>query len=176
MNNTKAYKNYREVNMDSNGMGYERYYKSPLTRAYQYEYALYKVISDLFWSVKPRSRSIGSLKMYFRDLPCERKGGEKKKTQEDLLEEVRALVERDVVGNVKFPMMSSCSAEAKTITEKGGTHKLVFTDGLYGFCLRIDGAEKGHPRRIMVTNMPGDRQKGGKLARHILEEEMENSA
>ena len=176
MNNTTMNKNYTEVKMDSNGMGYERYYKNPLTKAYQYEYALYKVISEMFGSVRPKSRSIGTLKMYFSEMPRDRREGGKKKTQEELLEEMRALVERDVVGNVRFPMMSTCAAEAKTITVEGDTHKLVFTDGVYGFCLKLDGVEKGHPHRIAVANMRVDKSNGGKLRRLLMETEMRHTA
>ena len=159
-------RNYKEVKLDNNGRGMDRYYINPLMRVYQYEYALFQTVSDLFESVRCRSMCVDSLKLYFRELghkseeaetqkkeglPEEEMG--KKKTQEDILAEMMSLVDRDVIGNITFPMMHVCSAEVKTVVEEDGSHSFIFTDGIFGFRLHLDMPRKGHPRKIIVTDL-----------------------
>ena len=58
---------YTEVNLD--GQGLDRNYKNPMTRQFQYEYALYKVVSEMFKAVNCRSsRWIDTLELYFKVL------------------------------------------------------------------------------------------------------------
>ena len=143
-------------------------YKNPLTKTYQYEYALYKTVADLFDSVVIKSRLIDSLKLYFAELP----GGPvdeartlgdaeadqasaKTRSKSDFLREVNLLVQKDVIGHVDFPMMHICSAEVRTVLEEDGTHTFVFSDGIYRFSVHIDVPRKGHPRRIAVNGHDG---------------------
>ena len=53
---------YREVSID--GMAIDRNYKNPMTKVFQYEYALYLAVSALFQSVRCKSMCIGSLMLY----------------------------------------------------------------------------------------------------------------
>ena len=167
MNDYSA-KNYTEVDLDRIDRPPERFYKNPLTKAFQYEYALYLAVSGLFESVRCRSRCVESLKLYFTELGHKQDrpedgddtgsvrdeaGKSNRAAQEGLLKEMELLVNRDVVGHVEFPMMHICAAESKTILEKDGTHSLVFTDGIYGFKLHIDVPAKGHPRKIEVSDL-----------------------
>lgn len=145
MRNTK---NYSEVKLNGLAGGFDRAYKNPLTKTYQYEYALYVTVCELFESVQCRSMCIDRLKLYFRELPHAsehaaeggNEGMEKKKhlTQEQLLAKMRTMVERDVVGHVTFPMMPICRAEVCVIPEEGGTHTFLFTDGIYRFGVRMN--------------------------------------
>ncbi len=155
-------KAYKEVKLD--GSGFDKYYRNPLTQTFQYEYALYEAVSDLFSEVKRRSMCVDSLKLYFRELPhttepsAEVNKGlpeeeKKKKTQEDLHAEMTMMVARDFVGNITFPMMHICQAEARIATEKDGTHTLIFSDGIYGFSVHLDMPRKGHPRKIEVHDL-----------------------
>ena len=128
-------------------------YKNPLTKTYQYEYALYKTVADMFDSVVVKSRLIDSLKLYFAELPDTSKA--------DFLREVNLLVQKDVIGHIDFPMMHICSAEVRTEVEKDGTHTFVFSDGIYRFSVHIDVPRKGHPRKITV-NGHEDKKEGPK--------------
>ena len=42
--------------------------RDPLTKVFQYEYALYTVVADLFESVRCKSMCVDTLKLYFREL------------------------------------------------------------------------------------------------------------
>ena len=57
---------YTEV--DPGWDGYEKTYINPLTKTFQYEYALYQVLSGLFKSVECSSKCIETLKLYFAEL------------------------------------------------------------------------------------------------------------
>ncbi len=52
-------------------------------------------------------------------------------------------------------MISICAAEVMTALEDDGSHRFIFTDGIYRFDLHLDMARKGHPRGIEVRNVPG---------------------
>ena len=153
---------YKEVKLD--GIEFDKFYRNPLTKVFQYEYALYEAVSDLFAALKCRSMCVDSLKLYFRELPHTPEQNselgeevteeeKKKKTQEDLLSRMTLMVARDVIGNITFPMMHICQAEAKVAIEMDGTHTFIFTDGVYGFTVHIDMQRKGHPKRIEVQNL-----------------------
>ncbi len=141
--------NYKEVNLDRNGRGEDRSYRNPLTKAFQYEYALYLTVAGLFGSVRCRSMCADRLKLYFTEL------GEKK---DNLLSEMEQLVAKDVTGYITFPMMNVCAAEVKIIPEKDGTHSFIFTDGIYGFKLHLDMPEKGRPKHITVEDLRSKRR------------------
>ncbi|MCR5107697.1 MAG: hypothetical protein K6B28_05995 [Lachnospiraceae bacterium] len=163
--NKSIIKNYKEVKLDSNGCGEDRFYKNPLTRAFQYEYALYLTVAALFESVRCKSMCVESLKLYFMELghkkdntennkdQVKESGSKSKNTREDLLAEMESLVSRDVIGHIVFPMMHICSAEVRTLLEEDGTHSFIFTDDIYGFKIHLDIPRKGHPRKIEVTDL-----------------------
>ena len=151
---------YKEVSFD--GMTADRNYKNPMTNIYQYEYALYTVMSELFQTVRCKSLCPESLMLYFKERPRGVKeeensdeNGTPKRSQRKLLEEMERLVERDVIGHISFPMISVCAVEVLTALEEDGTHRFIFTDGIYRFDLHLDMGRKGHPRGIEVRNVPG---------------------
>lgn len=154
---------YREVSID--GMAIDRNYKNPMTKVYQYEYALYLAVSDLFQSVRCRSMCIESLMLYYKELPKGAKDEENqnpketvKRSQKKLLEEMEMLVAKNVVGNISFPMTNICAAEVYTRLEKDGTHTFIFTDGIYGFSVHLEMQGKGHPKGVEVRKLqPFDR-------------------
>ena len=94
---------YKEVKIDNNGRGIDKTYHNPLTRVYQYEYALYSVVSELFGSIRCRSLCMNNLESYFLELPIKgdednaEKNKNGKKTQDGIIEEISKLVERDVI-------------------------------------------------------------------------------
>ncbi len=153
---------YREIRMDCGGI--DRFYKNPMTRIYQYEYALYEAVRELFAMVRCRSMCIERLRLYFRELAHASSGetsADASRKQEDITDEVRMLVARDVVGHVTFPMMHICGADAHVIEEEDGTHTFVCTDGIYGFSVHLDMPRKGHPRGILVRDLSPAREKEG---------------
>lgn len=70
---------YKEVQLDNNGNRIDRYYKNPLAKTYQYEYALYKAASALFASTRCRSMCLETLELYFIELPHTLKNAGRKK-------------------------------------------------------------------------------------------------
>ncbi len=161
---------YREISLEVNG--YDRNYRNPLTKTYCYEYALYRTVSELFDSVICDSRCIDSLNLYFAELPdgsdkngigqTEQVSARKTRTKADYIKEVGELVRRDVIGHVTFPMMNVCAAEVKTFTEADGTHTFLFTDGIYGFSVRIKALSKGRPEGITVKDLHTGKKKSDK--------------
>ncbi len=141
---------YSEVSLEVNG--YDNGGMNSLAKRFQYEYALYTVVSGLFSSVVCRSMCIDSLELYFSELPHSKEDGKKRMTQESLLDEMRTLVERDVIGSVIFPQMNICAAEAAAIPEEDGSHTFVFSDGIYGFAVHYENAKKKKPRHIKVED------------------------
>ncbi len=157
-------RNYSEVQLSENG--FDSHYRNPLTKTYQYEYALYLAVSELFASVTCRSGCIESLKLYFAELPAGQDPKQtdpdagsttRSKTREGIIREVSFLVNRDVAAKVNFPMMHVCAAEVRTRLEKDGTHTFIFSDGIYGFSVRLDDVHRGHPRKIAVRDINPDR-------------------
>ncbi len=146
----------KEVSLERNGLADDG--RNPLANTYAYECALYRVMSDMFESVICRSMCIGTLEMYFSDLPHAKENADgervtnnkKRRTQEAVLDEVRNLVEKDVIGNINFPMMHRCAAEAYTLPQEDGSHVFVFTDGIYSFELGLDMKGK-HPSGIVIN-------------------------
>lgn len=167
----KIVKTYTEVKLD-NGKGLDKYYVDPLTKNYQYEHALLTAVSDLFNETKTSSLLPERLRLYFNELPIRKEAqaevkaqkeamgqevnGEvpiPKKTRESVMEEVKALVARDVEGKVEFPMMHQCMAQVRVIIQKDGTHAFLFTDGVYSFCVSLDFGDKkkaSKPKKIVV--------------------------
>ncbi len=163
--NKSIIKKYKEVKLDNNGRGEDRFYKNPLTRTFQYEYALYLTVAALFESVRCKSMCVESLKLYFMELGHKKDNTENdkdqvnesdsksKNTRENLLAEMESLVRRDVIGHIVFPMMHICSAEVRTLLEEDGSHSFIFTDDIYGFKIHLDIPKKGHPRKIEVKDL-----------------------
>lgn len=152
MNSNSRLQGYKEVKIDCGGI--ERFYHNPLTKAFQYEYALYEVMSGMFEAVSCRSMCIESLRLFFKELPHTAEQGMTMEEgdeirshlkQEDALSEIAFLVERDVKGHINFPMMHACHTEVHVSTGKDGTHTFIFTDGIYGFSVRLDFGEKNDP-------------------------------
>ena len=160
-------KNYNEVSLD--GRNVDRHYRHPMTKQFQYEYALYETVSDLFKSVRCRSMSMESLALHFAELPHTKDGANevRKGSQEDIVAEVANLVTRDVVGNITFPMMHICACDSMSILEDDGTHTFLFSDGICGFSVRLRLSENGHPKKIEVKDLAKIKPAKGKAGRNV---------
>ena len=145
-------KGYKEINISN--MTMEKSYKDPMTKTYQYEYALYKVISNMFGFVTCRSMCIERLRLYFLELPHRNpENTGKAKTAESVMEEMTKLVERDLSGRVTFPQMHQCKADVKIFTSGDGSHIFIFTDGIYGFSVRLSRRGKDRNNFIEATDI-----------------------
>lgn len=169
----KEKRNYSEVSLD--GQTFDRNYKNPMTKQFQYEYALYKAISGLFEAVSCRSSiCVESLKLYFKELPYggreaspdKLKDPEKKhKTQDDFLNEMAGLVDRELTGKVTFPLMHLCRAEVFVNTEADGSHTFRFTDGIYSFNVKLCKIRRNGGMKLNVQDMaPAREEPVNKLA------------
>ncbi|MCR5280052.1 MAG: hypothetical protein K6E19_11480 [Lachnospiraceae bacterium] len=175
MNNTTN-KNYNEVSLD--GRNVDRHYRHPMTKQFQYEYALYETVSDLFKSVRCRSMSMESLALHFAELPHTKDDTKeiRKGSQEDVMAEVAGLVARDVVGNITFPMMHICACDSMSILEDDGSHTFLFSDGIYGFSVRLRLSENGHPKKIEVWDLAKVKPVKGKPRRKVANRNAAHSA
>ncbi len=131
-------KTYTEVEIK--GTDFAKSYRNPLTKVYQYEYALFEAVSKLFARAIVKSMSIENLKMYFKELPLKSKeesesGSENeqekekqpsKMSQEKMLKDMDALVSKNLLGNIHFPMMDKCAVEVSTVCAEDNTHWLIF--------------------------------------------------
>lgn len=170
------------INLYTYGSKYDRNHKTPLTWAYRLEYALFACVSDLFAEVRGRSFCLDTLNLYFKELPLKtsESGADagKKKTQTELLAIMSAMVNRDVTGNITFPMMRDCAAEVRVLLNSDGTHTFEFGDGIYGFRVWLDKSENGRFRGIGVRDVSNDKtcvreyndKRGGDVFEDILYE------
>ena len=131
-------------------------YTNPLTKQYQYEYAMYSIVSGMFEGVECGSLTLEQLKLYHAELVKESRSDNSKEKysytkQKELDNEVLAMVKRDVVGHIEFPQMNICKAEVKIRKDKNGCHSFTFTDGVYSFTLRMQAPRKGRRGRILVS-------------------------
>lgn len=168
-------KQYQEVILDNNGYGGPGFrYTNPLTKVFQYEYALVSEISNLFKEVKTNSMCVERLKLYFRELPVEKNGehqdedekiegvdDKKRKTDKEVLEEIRNMVNRDLIGKVRFPKMQECMAELLTISKEDGKHIFVFTDGVYTFSAELIIKKKNKPCAIKIREIDAEEEWNG---------------
>ncbi len=81
---------YKEVKLYNNGSGIDRSYRNPLTKVFQYEYAMYSLVSELFAHTECRSMCVESLKLYFQELP-----DDGSMTWKSVLAEMENLVRQD---------------------------------------------------------------------------------
>ncbi len=139
---------YTEVRLENNGKDTSS--RNPLTRQFQYEYAMFILISNLFHSVTCRSRSIDSLRLYFMELPDKSKNTS---TKEDVIGELIPAINHDVFKHITFPMMHACAAEVTAELERDGSHTFVYSDGIYGFSVHLNRVRDDEPLRIRVKDL-----------------------
>ncbi|MBR1853469.1 MAG: hypothetical protein IJ794_10080 [Lachnospiraceae bacterium] len=137
-------------------------YQNPMTKVFQYEYALYMLTSDLFAQVSCRSMVVERLKLYYAELAKMSKKEERVsfERQYELENEVQSLIERDVIGKVTFPGIHMCHAELTVRTERDGSHTFAYSDGIYGFSLHLKMNERKRCVGIEVRNNSQTKEKG----------------
>ena len=149
----KMMKRYEEVNFDT--VIPDKDDTFPKNRLLQYEYALYVIISQRFYSISNKCFGIDSLKLYFQELPGTtntQKAGRHRVTQADILEKVECMADKDVFEHIRFPQMSSCKATIRVLPRTDGTHVFLFSDGTYAFAVSFILSDKRKPKKIEVRN------------------------
>ena len=130
-------------------------YKNPMTKVFQYEYALYMLTADLFARVVCRSSvTVERVGLYYAELSKMSKKEERisYEKQYELEQEMQSLIQRDVIGKVAFPGMHMCHAELTIRTREDGSHIFVYSDGVYGFELTLKWDQKNRCVGIAVRN------------------------
>ncbi len=114
-------------------------YINPMTKVYQFEYALFMLVADLFAAVECNSRCVDRLKLYYAELVRENRntGHLSYEKQYEIEDNVQKLVYRDVIGKVVFPAMHKCKAEVSVMDKGNGFHTFIFNDGIYGFSVSL---------------------------------------
>ena len=121
---------------------YKYRYTNPLTRQFQAEYAMYEAVSSLFAGVICRSLTLENLKLYHAELSKEK--------SEELENEVKHLIGKYLTGKVCFPAMNICKAEVKIRNNADGTHRFIFTDGVYSFSLQLKTSRRSRKMFLEV--------------------------
>ncbi|MBQ9867412.1 MAG: hypothetical protein IJM34_10365 [Lachnospiraceae bacterium] len=119
---------------------YSYRYTNPNTTLYQAEYTMYQAVSKLFAKVSCRSLTLERLKLYHAELS--------EKGKQELDKKIRLLVDKYVADKVCFPAMNVCHAEVRILNNADGTHRFLFSDGVYGFLVSIKHAKGG---KIMLS-------------------------
>ena len=141
-------------------------YKNPMSNVYQYEYALYMLVSNLFEKIISSSRVITTLRLYYAELVKESKetGHLSYEKQYLMEEEIQKMITRDLVGKITFPGINRCRAKLTVRTSNSGLHIFRFSDGIYGFEVFLElkrdkrtGAAviTGRPKGILIRNITG---------------------
>ena len=90
---------YKEVSINNEAQ--ENSYKDPMTKVYQYEYALLMVLTQMFRTITCKSMCLERLKLYFLELPHNNPNKQSNtKTAESITSEIKKLVERDITGKI----------------------------------------------------------------------------
>ncbi len=132
-------------------------YINPMTKVYQYEYALYIIVADLFKAVECNSRCIERLKLYYAELVRENRntGHISYEKQYEIEDNMQKLVNRDVIGKVDFPAMHKCKAEVSVMEKGNGYHMFIFYDGIYGFSASLRNKEVRNNAGEMTSTITG---------------------
>ena len=128
-------------------------YKHPFEKLYQYEYAVFNIISGLFKEVSFTSNYIDIVRLYYIDLiKLNDSGNPSYKKQNELDRECLNMVNDDFLGSVGAGQLNQLRAYVTTPLQPDGTHAFVFEcDNGASFAYRIRG--RGHNRRIEVRNL-----------------------
>ncbi len=119
-------------------------HKNPLSNVFQYEYALYLLVSDLFYDVQCSSVfALETLHLYYMDLVTTNRSGKASYEKQLRVESrISSWIKRDVSGRIVFPMIDECRAKATIEQCPDGTHRFVFDDGIYAFSVKLRQDEK----------------------------------
>ncbi len=127
-------------------------YKNPMEKVYQYEYAIFMIISDMFTEVNYTSRCFDMLKICYMELvKLNDSGNPSYKKQYDIDDECADLVKRDLIGKIDVGQLNNQSAYVKVDLLPDNFHAFTFecSNGS-NFAIRLKG--RGRKSRIQVKN------------------------
>jgi len=125
-------------------------YKNPFSKIYQYEYAIYLILSSYFKSTTCESRAIETLRLYYADLVKTTASGNcSYEKQYQIEEESEALIKNAILGNIRMPHMNRRDAKVTVIRNEDGTHTFTFRSGKDSFTYRLmlEEEENSKPKR-----------------------------
>ena len=113
-------------------------YKNPLSKVYQYEYAIYVILSSYFRSAVCESKIIEKLWLYYSDLVKTTPNGNfSYEKQYQIEEESEALITNGIIGNIHMPHMDERDVIIIVDPNEDGTHSFTFKSGAYSFSYRL---------------------------------------
>ena len=114
-------------------------YRNPMAKTFQYEYALYLLMSDLFHDIHCSSVfALKTLKLYYMDLVTTNKSGHPSYEKQYVIEnKVSYWIKRDVLKQINFPQMDQCKVNVRIKQTMDDSHIFVYSDGIYTFSLSL---------------------------------------
>ena len=86
-------------------------YRNPLTKTYQYEYAMLLVIDRLFRSTSSRSMCIETLRLYYSELVKTNDNGNLSYTRQiEMEDECEKIIKRDFIDRIKIGSLADIDA------------------------------------------------------------------
>ena len=114
------------------------FYKNPLTKVYQYEYAIYTILSSYFKSVKCESNAIETLRLYYSELiKTNSNGHDSYEKQYEMEEEVERLIQKSLIGKITMPAIQDRDVHVTVTRNEDETHSFTFESGSYSFTYRL---------------------------------------
>jgi len=127
-------------------------YRNPLTKTYQYEYAMLLVIDRLFRSTSSRSMCIETLRLYYSELVKTNDNGNLSYARQiEMEEECEKIIKRDFIDKIKIGSLAETDAVISVKQTKDGSHIFIYDCGVgRRFAIKMS---RRYPKRISVKDM-----------------------
>ena len=135
-------------------------YRNPLTKTYQYEYAMLLELGRLFRSTTSRSMCIETLRLYYAELVKTNDNGKISYSKQlEMEEECNKIIKRDFIDRLSLGVLSEADAKITVKKHKDGTHIFIYDcgDGRR-FAVRMT---RKFPKKIKVKDLSIRAVKGG---------------
>ena len=134
-------------------------YTYSLATIYQFEYAIYLILSNCFKSVTCDSNALETLRLYYADLiKINGNGNYSYTNQEEMEEECEILIKNGLAGRINMPPFHTRNAKVTISRNADGTHSFTFRSGVYYFTYRlvfVDEEENEEEKKRMDNNKQG---------------------
>ena len=135
------------------------FYKNPLTKIYQYEYAVYTLLTGYFKSTECNSRAIESLRIYYSELVSVSATGKcSYEKQYELEEKCETLVQKCILPKISMPGANLRHVKIYISPNQDKTHTFTFKSGEYYFSYRFV-LEEIKPKEVIVKSTEEGRDK-----------------
>ena len=113
-------------------------YTYSLATIYQFEYAIYMLLSGYFKSVSCDSNALETLRLYYTDLvKTSRNGNCSYERQYEVEDECKILIKNALKGKIHMPPLHTRNAKVTISKNSDGTHSFTFRSGVYYFTYRL---------------------------------------